>query len=238
MDGPLENSDAYRPVSKLAIASALAGAASLIVLIIDDVAIWALPAVAIIVSLFALRGIAAASPPPVGRRLAWLGLALGVALLVAGPVSRITRLAWAEQEASAVAAEWIDHVRKGRRRAAHELTLPLRARCADGQTLSHCYRNDPDRQEQLDAYVSRRDVRQMLLWGEQATYDPPVTLHRGFRGLRDDVGFVYTVNLIRDDDPHRHDHFLRVLLRRQRDDTSGEFYWIVAAVKLTDSASP
>jgi hypothetical protein len=238
VDGPIENSDAYRPVSKLAIAAALAGVVSLIVLIVDDIAIWALPALATFLSLVALRRITGADPPLVGRTLAWLGLGLGIAMLTAGVVYRFTRLAWAEREAGVVAADWIEHVRKGHRRAAHQLTLPLAARCPSGQTLSHCYRNDPDRQEQLDAYVSNRDVRQLLLWGEQATYESPTTHHRGFRGLRDDVGLVYPINLARDDDPHRHDRFLRILVRRQKDAESGAFYWTVAAIKLADSPVP
>ena len=238
VDGPIENSDTYRPVSKLAIAAALAGAVSLIVLLVDDIAIWAVPALAIVLSLVALRRITEANPPLVGRTLAWFGLGLGIAMLVAGPVYRFTRLAWAEREAGSMAAEWIEHVRKGRRRAAHQLTLPLAARCPSDQTLSHCYRNDPDRQEQLDAYVANRDVRQLLLWGEQATYDAPTTHHRGFRGLRDDVGLVYQIVLAHDDDPHRHDRFLRILVRRQRDAESGTFYWTVAAVKLADSPAP
>jgi hypothetical protein len=237
VDRQLETPEAYRPISTLAIVAAVAGVASLVVLISPEPPLWAVPASAIAIALAALRRIAQSNPPLVGRPLARLGLGLGIAMLVAGPVNRVTRLAWAEREAAAVAQQWIEHIRKGHRRAAHQLSLPLAARCPSDQTLSHCYRNEPDRQEQLDAYLARRDIRQLLLWGEQASYRDPAAVFRGFRGLHDEVDLVYHIDLARDDDPHDHHRSLRILLRRQRDDATGAFYWMVAAVKLADSAA-
>jgi len=232
---PLDNPDEYRSVSPVAIIAAVLGVASLVVLVSDAVGMWLLPALAILAALMALRQIATATPPRVGRGLAWIALALGLITLIAAPVSRFTRLAWAEREAIVAARQWIEHIRKGQRRAAHELTLPLAVRCPRNETLSHCYRNHPARQEELDAYVSRREVRQMLLWGEQATYDELTVRYRGFRGSQDEVGLAYRIVLARDDDPHRHDRFLRVFMRRQRDAESGSYYWIVAGIRLAES---
>jgi hypothetical protein len=230
------NSHEYRSVSAVAIVAAVLGVVSLLVLATDEGGMWVLPALAVLVAVIALRQIATATPPKIGCRLAWLGLTLGVTLLVAAPIRHYSRLAWAKREAINAANEWIEHIRKGRRRAAHQWTLPLAARCPPNETLSHCYRSDPQRQEDLDAYISRRDVRQLLLWGEQAEYDHPTVLHRAARGSLDEVGLAYVVTLPHDDDPHGHPHELRVFMARKRDVESGRYYWIVLGVRLAEAA--
>jgi hypothetical protein len=237
VDQRLDNPDEYRSVSPVAIIAVILGVASLVVLISDEIGMWALPVAAIVAALAALRQIATATPPRIGRRLAWIALALGSITLVAAPVSRYTRLAWAEREATIAASQWIEHIRKGQRRAAHQWTLPLAARCPPHETLSHCYRHDPALQEELEAYVSRRQVRQMLLWGEQATYAGPTRLHRGLRGSQDEIDLAYRIDLARDDDPHRHDRFLHVFMRRRRDAQTGSYFWIVAGIRLAESIS-
>ena len=222
----------YRPVSRWAVAAVILAALSLVTLLFEDPLVWTLPAMAIAIAVAALVHIRRAETRPVGARAAWIALGVSVVLLVAGPVARQSRAAWSVREAAGVAEAWLDHVREGRSRAAHELTLPLAIRCPDDAPLQACYRNEPDREEQLTQYTSEASVARLLLWGPQATYEPTGKTWQTAAGLRDAVSIEYRVTLARDDSSTAAPPKLLITVQRERSSSDGRFFWRIARTRL------
>ena len=73
----------YRPFCGLAIVGLLVGLLSALAIL--DPLLWFLPVLGVVLSAVALRRVAAADPPLVGRTAAVAGLGLSVAFAVAGP---------------------------------------------------------------------------------------------------------------------------------------------------------
>jgi len=109
----------YRPISGLAFVALLAGLASAAAL--AHPILWCLPLLGLVVSLVALRRLAAAERPMVGRRAAVGGLALSLVFGVAAPTRFFSRQFWLQARAEHVAEQWFDDLRTGQIGQAYEL---------------------------------------------------------------------------------------------------------------------
>jgi hypothetical protein len=103
---------AYRPVSMLAVAAALAGVASSLAL--TTPMLWALPLVGVGLALAGLADVARPGAEKAGRMLALAGLALSVGFGAQAVTSAIVSRRIVEARAVATANAWIDAIREGR----------------------------------------------------------------------------------------------------------------------------
>lgn len=200
----------YRPVSTWAVVALAVGFAALATLLVNQPAMWSLPVVGVALALVAWRD---TRPPEgnAGRKLAALALAIAVSVLAADVTRFFSRRVWARREAIAVAEQWIEELRQGRRRAAHQITLPVSQRCPAEESLNHCYRNDRDRQDDLENFAEETAPRQMLFWGRLAEFRLQSVIPRSNEGLLDRVELEYAIDLPAppDEVPHvddLHDH--------------------------------
>lgn len=245
---PAPGQTAYRPISVWAVVSLILGCISAVTLIVESPMAWLAPVVAVAVSLAALWETWGAAAEKAGRTLAIAGLLLAVVFLSAGISRRELRRTWAAEEAEVVAQEWIEHVRHGRRRAAHTLSLAPSERCPADRPLSRCYREREDLQERLDKYVEEPYVRPMLLWGQQARYQLVDIPRRELFSSTDVVGLLYEVTVQAADStpaelpvgtmlppttrPAEMPRYLRLLLERKHDPRSHQTAWRVVSGKL------
>jgi hypothetical protein len=103
---------AYRPVSMLAVAAALAGVASSLAL--TTPMLWALPLVGVGLALAGLADVARPGAEKAGRMLALAGLALSVGFGAQAVTSAIVSRRIVEARAVATANAWIDAIHQGR----------------------------------------------------------------------------------------------------------------------------
>ena len=119
----------YRPVSRLAVASACVGVVAALAVV--SPVFWALPMIGIGLAVAALRETSRSEAVPVGRLVAVAGLALSVGFgtqaVVAAGVTR-----WAQAgRAEAAARQWIETICAGRRRDARGMCGPAAADAID-----------------------------------------------------------------------------------------------------------
>jgi hypothetical protein len=215
----------------VALCAAIVAAASAA---LDVTGAWAVTAGALSLAALALVRIARADVPLAGRWMAVAGLILSVASLATVISHAVARRAWARAEAPAVAEQFIELLRSGQRRAAHQLTLTLVERCPPGESLEACYSEKPGRRELFDRFLDDPPIRRILKTRATAT----VTLERvemqEFQRAWDVVGLVYRAQPPEDaaDDPF----FIWILVERRCDQRTSQAFWQIKSCQIRRSA--
>jgi hypothetical protein len=146
-----EQLPSYRAVSALAVIAVILGVVSAIAILTP--ALWILPLAAFIVAVVALRRIATADPPLIGRKAALWGWFLAVFWGVAGITTHYTQQWIVRTQAQAVAQQWFQYMLQGHTPHAHQLTLYPNRRDLRLDELHTIYANTPDLEERLETFL-------------------------------------------------------------------------------------
>jgi hypothetical protein len=218
----------------LAIAALCAGLASAAFVALDTKGGWAVAAGAIAFSAFALVRIARCDVPLAGRWMAVAGLAVSVAAMAMAVSHELARRAWARSEAPAVAEQFIERLRSGQRRAAHQLTLTLTERCPPGESLEACYSEKPTRREAFDRFLDDPPIRQVLKISSGSTVALERVAMQEFQAARDAVGLVYRVEP--PDGGTNGTFFIWILVERRVDQRTHQPFWYVKSCRVSRTA--
>ena len=143
----------YRALSALAVIAVILGLASALAIL--SPALWILPLAALVVAVVALRRIATADPPMVGRKAALLGLFLGVFWGVAGVTTHFSQQWIVRTQAQAVAQQWFQYMLRGQTPQAHQLTLAPGRRDLRVDELNTVYASTPALEERLEGFLAQ-----------------------------------------------------------------------------------
>jgi hypothetical protein len=159
----------YRAVSALAVIAAILGAVSALAILTP--ALWILPLASLILAVVALRRIATADPPLIGRKAALWGLFLGVFWGVAGLTTHFTQQWIVRTQAQAVAQQWFQYMLQGHTPHAHQLTLYPNRRDFRLDQLDTVYATTPALEERLEAFLQDPGPSAVL------RFDPSSEIH-------------------------------------------------------------
>jgi hypothetical protein len=165
-DLPGEAPAAYRTPSVLAVGALLVALASPLALL--HLLAWAVPVVAVVVAILALRRIAASEGELVGRGLALVALALGLFCGVAAVTHYYTHLARLEAEADAVVRQWSAALATGDVPVAHQWTVRAEERAPEDQRTWVWYQRSASIRRDLRRFVKEPVVRALLELGAEA----------------------------------------------------------------------
>ncbi|MEN6449552.1 MAG: hypothetical protein ABFC96_03590 [Thermoguttaceae bacterium] len=162
-------------------------------------ALWAVPAIGVLISLGALRRIRRNEPAMVGRRLALVGLAFALLFGIAAPTNWLVHRIRVRGEATRLAAQWRRYISDDEPEKAFQLTLPTARRQPLDDNLKAVYRNDQRMRQELDAYLGggrfgeTSVVRTLLDVGPKAqvTFDETASQTQSAR--EDTVEQIFTV---------------------------------------------
>lgn len=146
----------YRPVSRLAVAAAVAGVVSSLAL--TTPLLWILPLVGVALAVAGLADVARAGAEKAGRTAALLGLALSVGFgAQAVTTTAISR--WImESRTTAAARSWLDAVRENRLADARSMMAPHLLPRAESDDHAHGPSGHSDHHEHGDAHQSSIDA--------------------------------------------------------------------------------
>jgi len=215
---------AYRSLSLTAVLGLLFGAAAAAGLWHPVFVLAA--AVGVLLSAVALRRIATATPPPVGRAAALAGLALSLVFGVATATAVTYRGVVLENEAQQIARDYFDHLVRGEYAEAHQLSLAETKRARAGDDIWTFYRNDEKAQESLRQFVNESTVRSLTRLGDRARVRHYQTETRETGKGRDTINQVYAVTY--DDDGEVRTFFISVKLIHSQDDITRRYGWVVS----------
>jgi hypothetical protein len=161
---------AYRGVSVTAVIALTLGVASVLALV--HPLLWAVPPIAIVVAVVAIRTIDAPDSNLTGRNLALTGLAIALVFGLWAPTRILTRQAKLFSQARSFADEWFELVRTGKLHEAHQLSLSPIERQKPGTSIEAAYGASAElKKMNKDFWSSSPVVRQLADLGEQATYE-------------------------------------------------------------------
>jgi hypothetical protein len=133
--------------------------------------LWAVPFMAVIVNLVALRRIAQHSPRLLGRGAALVGLAVALALGAAAPTRYLVSAARSRHEARQLAELWLQALAKHNRELALELEQAPQSRLPPDEDLRANYRDEPAAAKALREFADRPLVRAIGAAGDAATFE-------------------------------------------------------------------
>jgi len=157
----------YPPVSRLAVLS-------LVLAILACGAVFSplmvcFAVAAALVAIAALRSIARAQRPQLGRKAAVAALLLGVLFGVWGTTWRLVREQMVSAQAQQQADTWLQLVRTGRLQEAHQLHLAHESRQAPGADLGEHYKNDREARDDFESFFRGEPLRQIVAAGERGS---------------------------------------------------------------------
>ncbi len=160
---------AYRAVSKLAVAAMVVGLLAPMALIAPI--LWAVPVLGIAMAIVALKRLSDSSSELVGRTAALAGLALSITLLVVAPVRQASAHWSLHREARTWGLLWFELLANDEPHKAHQLTLGIGMRQSFDAHLWDAYRHDTNLKASLEDFVDEPLVRVLLALG------PKVEVH-------------------------------------------------------------
>jgi hypothetical protein len=251
----IDTLEAYHPVNRVAIASLVTGLASAAALL--NPLLWGLPAVAVVLALFALFQIRKSNGEQRGAVLAKVGF--GVAMFFAS-----WSLSWymtdyyvLTKQARVYGDEWINLLREGKIYEAHQLALPGSQRAKNGTSLNELYdsvlheNHDHDKAEKQPKPPAREEeamrrelpmafrefvggdpMKQLVAIGQswQFTFARVVSVSRSDR-LNSVVNLEYEISYTENERPAK----LHIVLRMQRTLAAQEAQWHVSTVSRPQS---
>ena len=224
----------YRAVSGLAIAGLLLGLLTPLALIHPLLCLLAL--FAAIVNLLALRQIAEASPAPVGKRAAHIGLALSLIFGISTPIELTLHRRALRAESSEIAAEWFNALRENRPELAHHLRQYPTTSASRTQSSLQRYTSNPKSVDALRNFVQETPVVLLLKLGKRAHVrwyqNEDVWADGDFEGVRD----IYVVTV--GNGPQAVSFFIRLGATRSQDLATADWQWQVTKSEFISTPSP
>ncbi|HTN75155.1 MAG TPA: DUF4190 domain-containing protein [Pirellulaceae bacterium] len=213
---------AYRRVSVAAVIALVLGVASSLAL--TYWLLWVLPMIAVVVAIVALRAIDTPGSNLTGRGFAVIGLVLALIFGLWAPTRAYTRQQHIYSQARPFADEWLELIRTGQLREAHQLTLRQAERQLTGVDLAEFYAKSSEAKGEYDRFATERFLKKLAEQGDRVTYTyvggaelPPAdmtgqTVMLGYRASWDDNGTPREVPL-------------RVVLHRQQQADPSTYLW-------------
>ena len=188
--------------------------------------LWIVPAVGIVVSLIALKRIAAAAPAMIGRKAAVFALVLSVLSAAVACSQWAAYRALIDGEARRYAEHWFAYLRNGEPHKAYQMAEYPENRLALDENLWEYYAEGTDGRRDLESYLRREEVESLLALGDQALvrYYDTETIYRDHGN--DLVVQVYAVTSEREGE--KRSYFLRMTMRRHSMPETGRTYWQIA----------
>ena len=138
----------YRPISPLVIVACVAGLASLLAIV--HPLLWIFPAVAVVLSVCAIRQVSAAQSRYSGRLAAVAALCVAALMGAYAPARAISLERELYARAQPQVKQWISLIQQGRFQEAHQFTLGLDARFEGPGPLANYY-HPPARKARSEA---------------------------------------------------------------------------------------
>ena len=181
--------------------------------------------VGLLLSATAVRRIATAIPPPVGRGAALAGLALSLIFGVATAASVVYRAVVLEREAQEIARAYLDYLTEGEYTAAQQLSQPEAKRARPQADLWDYYLSDAKAQAALRTFVEQPAVRSLVSLGDRARVRHYQTESRErVRGI-DTINQVYAVTY--EDEGEERTFFISLKLIHAQDEITRRYGWAV-----------
>jgi hypothetical protein len=191
---------------------------------------WCVPALGLFFSLWALRRIRRDPAALTGRKLAWIGLAVSLAILIAVPSQWLHNRWVLRDEARKITDQWIRCVTHDEPHKAFQLTQPEQKRQPLNDRLWDYYRSSPVSRQALEGYVQTPLIRAILALGPKANVQFYETSEQVHEGQSDMVVHVYAVTY--EDDGEKKSMLVEVPALRTV--ANGEVDWRILQVKLAD----
>jgi hypothetical protein len=156
----------YRSVSGLAVAAALLGLVSAVVLVNPLLA--PVPVAGLIAALVALRAIGNSGGQLVGRLPALVGLCLATFFLGWGLTAHLARQSLLEKRAKQAADGWLELLQNGKVEQAHQFRLSPASRLSSSEALAEHYKNNKEAAEDLQVFKTGSGVRDLMTFGADA----------------------------------------------------------------------
>ncbi len=170
----------YRSISAWAVVGTIAGAASFLSL--AHPSLWLIPLFALACSVLALVKISLRPDLLFGRRLALLGIGLGIFFLICAPLRYYGERYLLERQAEDYFLAWISLVKDKRFGQAYQATLHPRYRQPDGTDIDLFYRDSPDDRVDQEEYFNFGVAKDLVALGPEVTVRLDATLAILFQG--------------------------------------------------------
>jgi hypothetical protein len=232
LDGDLGQ---YRAVSGLAVVGLLAGVFSVLAFVHQ--LLYLVPLAAIVINLLALRQIAEASPPLIGRKAALTGLALALIFVGSAPVQRAVHRRDLRAQSLQIAREWFTALRDDRPEVACRLSrLPTTAAMRAQSPLKQ-FENGMLSLERIRKYVRESPVDLLLKLGKRA--------HVRLYAANDDIWWDSEMEGVRDyyvvtvgQGPEAISFFILLGTTRTKEIGTGEWQWQVTKSEFVRTPPP
>jgi hypothetical protein len=182
---------AYRPLAVQAVVGLIFGLLAPLALL--NSVFWAVPAIGIFFSGWAIRRIERDPAALTGRKLAWVGLSLSLLLIVAAPTDLLVYRRIVRGEARRFSDLWFRYLTHGEPQKAHQLTVAPQTRQPLDEHLWGFYRNTPPSRKALEGYVKSPLVRTLLALGPRASVRFYETAGQAHDDNNDVVELLYAV---------------------------------------------
>jgi hypothetical protein len=197
-------------------------------LAIVDPMLWAVPALGVFFSWWALRRIRKAEPEIVGRKMALFGLMFSLLFLAAAPGNWLVYRRLLSDEARQFSALWLQYIAQDEPQKAFQLTIAPENRLPLDDKLGVYYRDNSAAREQLEKYVELSPVKTLLALGPRAQMRFDQTAVQGKDSQNDFVSQWYDVSYEEDGEKKS----LSVLVKMLRSKLpSGQSGWRIIQVE-------
>jgi len=226
-----DNQVQYRTVNWTAVASLLLGLLSATA--IASKPMWCVPIVGITLAIIALWSLSRSDSGVLGRGAASVGLALSLLFKACAVTGHLVRQQTLRREARPHTTKWIEMVRNGQLREAHQLYLPQRERQPLGANLKKHYDDVSGRaQEEIDVFFNDPPLSKIIELGQQGQLryvgDEGVSTFRESGASLDMIVQQYAIDYEVEGMPETLSFV--VSISRQYDSEHGEARWRVREV--------
>ena len=219
--------ESYRAVSRSAVAAALLGIASPLVLVSPLLAV--IPLAALVTAVVGLRNIATSGGQLVGRRPALIGLCLALFSLGCGMGWSLSRQSRIESQSRKFADEWLAIIAAGDHQRAHQMRLTPMERAQPGSSLDDFYKTKPEAAKDLQQLVTGPALAELTMQGKTAAYRFDAVVAQQRQGTTEQIVLQYSY-----DRPRSEPKKIWITLNREIDE-EGAANWRIDRV---DAANP
>lgn len=212
--------EGYRPVSRLAVAAILVGAAAPLALI--SPMLWCVPAVGTAMAIISLVKLRRSDIPMIGRTGAIFALVLSLVFLTLAPVRYYTRDYWLMVRADEMGQKWLDAVCRGQTQRAYDLMIH--------RPPAH---PSPDGKTPFDYFLEEDVVTKLVKLGDKASRESLF-----FAINPEDMGrqLVIVLYQVGPPDPATHKRFVVQVNTQRQVEPDGRERWMVLGVFESSSS--
>jgi len=226
----------YRTVSRIAVAALVLGLLSAAALV--SKLMWCVPIVGVTLAVIALRTIAKDQNVVLGRGAAQVGLVLGLLFFASATTNHFVRQRSLFRQARPHTSRWIEMVREGRLREAHQLTKRQESRQPLGANLQGYYEATRDAREDMEGFFDAPLLAKIVELGREGQLrfdaDEEVSTGRERGGNSDLIVQRFAIDHQIDGKPQSLSFV--VSINRAYDSDDGEARWRIIGVADPDSA--